>query len=46
VTASGYRQFFEVAKEMQQRLIGAGHHPRDLMDVYSFIWRTHAEKTA
>jgi hypothetical protein len=46
VTASGYRQFFEVAKETQQRLIDAGHRPRDLMDVYSFIWRTHAEKPA
>jgi hypothetical protein len=46
VTASGYRQFFEVAKETQQRLIAAGHRPRDLVDVYSFIWRTHAEKPA
>jgi hypothetical protein len=46
VTTSGYRQFFEVAKETQQRLIDAGHRPRDLMDVYSFIWRTHAEKPA
>jgi Protein of unknown function (DUF3553) len=44
VSAAGYRQFFEVAKETQKRLVEAGHQPRDLVDVYSFIWRTHAEK--
>lgn len=46
VTAEGYRQFFEIAKETQKRLLDAGQRPRDLVDVYSFIWRTHAEKPA
>lgn len=46
VTATGYRQFLEVARETQKRLLAAGHHPRDLLDVYTFIWRTHAEKLA
>ncbi|MGA9524892.1 MAG: DUF3553 domain-containing protein [Myxococcaceae bacterium] len=46
VTAAGYRQFFEIATETQKRLLAAGHQPRDLVDVYSFIWRTHAEKPA
>ncbi len=44
VTAAGYRQFLEIATETQKRLIAAGHQPGDLVDVYSFIWRTHAEK--
>lgn len=44
VTAVGYRQFFNVAKTTQERLLATGHRPRDFVDVYSFIWRTHAEK--
>lgn len=44
VTASGYREFCEVAMKTREALREAGHEPRDLMDVYSFIWRTHAEK--
>lgn len=44
VTASGYREFCEVATRTRDALTEAGHEPRDLMDVYSFIWRTHAEK--
>jgi hypothetical protein len=44
VTASGYREFCEVATRTRDGLKEAGHEPRDLMDVYSFIWRTHAEK--
>jgi hypothetical protein len=44
VTAAGYQQFLAVAKQTQERLLAAGHRPRDLMDVYSFIWRTHSEK--
>jgi len=44
VTANGYRQFLKVARETQKRLLAAGHRPRDLVDVYTFIWRTHAEK--
>jgi hypothetical protein len=46
VTAEGYQQFLEVAKQTHSRLLDAGHRPRDLMDVYTFIWRTHAEKPA
>jgi hypothetical protein len=46
VTAGGYRQFAKVALETQRRLLEAGYKPRDLVDVYSFIHRTHAEKTA
>ncbi len=44
VTASGYRDFAEVATRTRDALTAAGQEPRDLMDVYSFIWRTHAEK--
>lgn len=44
--AVGYGKFLEVAKKTQALLLEAGHQPRDLMDVYSFIWRTHAEKPA
>lgn len=46
VDAAGYGKFLEVAKKTQALLREAGHQPRDLMDVYSFIWRTHAEKPA
>lgn len=46
VTAQGYRQFFEVVKQTQKRLVDAGHRPRDFVDVYAFISRTHAEKPA
>jgi hypothetical protein len=46
VSAAGYRRFFDVAKETQRRLLEAGHEPKDLIDVYSFIWRTHKEKPA
>lgn len=44
LNAAGYKLFLEVATKTQQLLIEAGHQPRDLMDVYTFIWRTHAEK--
>jgi hypothetical protein len=44
VSAMGYRQFLEVALQVRERLRAAGHEPRDMVDVYSFIWRTHAEK--
>jgi hypothetical protein len=46
VSAAAYRRFFDVAKETQRRLLEAGHQPKDLIDVYSFIWRTHKEKAA
>lgn len=44
VTAAGYARFLEVAHATQERLLAAGHKPRDLMDVYTFIWRSHADK--
>lgn len=44
VTAAGYREFLEVATRTRDALVAAGQKPRDMMDVYSFIWRTHAEK--
>lgn len=46
VSADGYKKFLNMAHEAQKRLTAAGHKPRDLMDVYSFIQRTHAAKTA
>lgn len=44
VTGSGYKRFLEIANRTRTLLEEAGHKPRDLMDVYSFIWRTHREK--
>lgn len=46
LTAENYALFLNIAKKTQALLIEAGHQPRDLVDVYSFIWRTHAEKPA
>lgn len=46
ITADGYGKFLEVAKKTQALLVEAGQQPRDLIDVYSFIYRTHAEKPA
>lgn len=46
VTSTAYERFLEVARKTSERLTAAGHQPRDLMDVYSFIWRTHKEKPA
>lgn len=45
VGASVYEQFLEVARATSKRLVAAGHAPRDLMDVYSFIWRTQSAKS-
>jgi hypothetical protein len=44
VTSRGYSTFLDVATKTQAALVAAGQKPRDLMDVYTFIWRTHAEK--
>lgn len=44
VAGPAYSRFLEVARATQQKLLDAGHKPRDLMDVYSFIWRSQAEK--
>lgn len=46
VNGTGYATFLEVARKTSERLVAAGHPPRDLMDVYSFIWRSHAEQPA
>lgn len=46
VAAAGYAKFLEVAQKTRALLEEAGQQPRDLMDVYTFIWRTHAEKPA
>ncbi|HEX8440404.1 hypothetical protein [Archangium sp.] len=46
VTSASYESFLEVARKTSERLVAAGHPPRDLMDVYSFIWRSHKEQPA
>jgi hypothetical protein len=46
VTSPAYERFLEVARKTSERLTAAGHQPRDLMDVYSFIWRSHKEQPA
>lgn len=46
LNAAGYKMFLEVATRTQALLKEAGAQPRDLVDVYTFIWRTHAEKPA
>lgn len=44
VKAEGYQQFANVVAKTKEMLVAAGHQPRDLMDVFSFISRTHSEK--
>lgn len=44
--AVGYGLFLEVVKRTEALLREAGAQPRDLLDVYTFIWRTHADKAA
>jgi hypothetical protein len=46
VTSTSYENFLDVARKTSERLTAAGHPPRDLMDVYSFIWRSHKEQPA
>ncbi len=46
VTSAGYQSFLDVARKTSERLVAAGHPPRDLVDVYSFIWRSHKEQPA
>ncbi len=43
-SSAGYARFLEVARTTQKQLETAGHRPRDLMDVYSFIWRSQSYK--
>lgn len=42
----GYAKFLEVVQKTQAALVEAGQQPRDLLDVYTFIWRTQADKPA
>lgn len=44
VGSPGYGKFLEIAQKTRALLVEAGQQPRDLLDVYAFIWRTHAEK--
>jgi len=44
--ANVYEQFRKVALEVRRRLEEKGQKPRDLMDVYTFIWRTLASPKA
>lgn len=39
-TAEGYSRMKAVGEEVKKRLVDAGHTPRDLLDVYTFIWLT------
>lgn len=39
-TVRSYKNFLRVATETRKRLKSAGHEPRDLLDVYDFIWDT------
>lgn len=38
--AGVYENFLMVARGVRERLSAAGHEPRDLLDVYDFIWTT------
>lgn len=42
--AAGYALFLSVALKTRDALLAAGQQPRDLLDVASFIGRTHAHK--
>jgi hypothetical protein len=44
VTGAAYEKFRQIALRTRDLLVKAGHAPRDLMDVYSFIYRTHDEQ--
>lgn len=46
IDATGYGRFLAVVEKTRALLKEAGHEPRDLLDVYTFIWRTHGEKPA
>jgi hypothetical protein len=41
-----YTKHLAVANALQERLVTAGHEPRDLFDVYTFQWRTLAKGAA
>lgn len=35
-----YKNFRRVAVAVRKRLLAAGHEPRDMLDVYDFVWNT------
>ncbi len=39
-SAEGYTRMQSLARELERRLRERGLAPRDLMDVYAFLWRT------
>lgn len=39
-TGTGYAKHLAVAHALREKLIAAGHTPRDLFDVYTYEWRT------
>jgi hypothetical protein len=45
-TAEGYERMRAVGEEVRKRLAEAGHAPRDLLDVYTFIWLTRTAPPA
>ncbi|MGV3621163.1 MAG: hypothetical protein ACO1OB_10120 [Archangium sp.] len=46
LNGEGYAKFLEVVTRTRDAIVAAGQQPRDLLDVYTFIWRTHADKPA
>ncbi|MFT3712122.1 MAG: hypothetical protein QM817_31145 [Archangium sp.] len=44
IDAAGYGQFLAVVEKTKTLLAEAGHEARDLLDVYTFIWRTQGYK--
>lgn len=44
LNGEGYAKFLEVVQKTRDAIVAAGQQPRDLLDVYTFIWRTHADK--
>jgi len=45
-SATVYERMRALAADVQERLRQKGHAPRDLMDIYAFIWRTTAAPKA
>ncbi len=41
----GYIQFRDVARQVRDSLTAAGHEPRDMWDVYRFVWLTMSPRS-
>ncbi|MDQ3036726.1 MAG: hypothetical protein M3Y87_30315, partial [Myxococcota bacterium] len=39
-SGTAYAKHLAVAHALRERLLAAGHTPRDLFDVYTYEWRT------